>query len=381
LRIVSVMRPIDGSGKIVNTCSQSPVLTKKCSLTFYPNYSIVPSIMQESNLPKLTTSFATLTKQVAAEIEAGRINIKAAASYEKTISYWKIGRLIAGHIQSVGDGKPNYGEYVFAHLSTDLGIGKRSLYFAVQFFRTYPDVDETARLISWSHYRLLLTVKDDRRRREYERILVDKRMSVQEFAALVRGGRGLINSPGSEIPVQPGTFGLYRVKTVGDHTLLDLGFHCYSDVAGDTLDDYLDGQLIQVTRPRKNPVFSPVGSDPAGLYTYRALVKKVVDGDTLSVHVELGLGVWRTEILRLRDINAPELTSEAGKRAASVIESALKDCRYIVIKTYRRDMYARYVADVRYLPGSEDGAEIMEQGRFLNQELLDAGLVSRYYMY
>ena len=49
-----------------------------------------------------------------------------------------------------------------------------------------------------------------------------------------------------------------------------------------------------------------------------------------------------------------------------------------VIKTYGTDKYKRYVTDVFYLPGTDDMHTVAARGRFLNQELLDLGLVQAY---
>jgi len=46
----------------------------------------------------------------------------------------------------------------------------------------------------------------------------------------------------------------------------------------------------------------------------------------------------------------------------------------VVVKTYKTDIYARYVADLFYDPALEDKDAIFEKGRFLNQELLEKNL-------
>jgi len=43
------------------------------------------------------------------------------------------------------------------------------------------------------------------------------------------------------------------------------------------------------------------------MYTYKVLLTKVVDGDTIDVDIDLGFGVWmRNQRIRLYGINAPE---------------------------------------------------------------------------
>ena len=46
-------------------------------------------------------------------------------------------------------------------------------------------------------------------------------------------------------------------------------------------------------------------------YNYRAIVKSVHDGDTFTVDIDLGFGVWlKDQNIRLYGINAPEVKGE-----------------------------------------------------------------------
>ena len=46
---------------------------------------------------------------------------------------------------------------------------------------------------------------------------------------------------------------------------------------------------------------------PEGLYTYNATIDRVVDGDTVDVHIDLGFDAWlRHQRVRLAGIDAPE---------------------------------------------------------------------------
>lgn len=43
------------------------------------------------------------------------------------------------------------------------------------------------------------------------------------------------------------------------------------------------------------------------MYTYRCIINKVVDGDTVDVDIDLGFGIWlRDERVRIAGIDAPE---------------------------------------------------------------------------
>ena len=114
--------------------------------------------------------------------------------------------------------------------------------------------------------------------------------------------------------------------------------------------------------------------DTARLYTFRAELREVIDGDTLRVDVDCGFGIWRREKLRLRDIDTPEMSTKAGVRARDFVVEALAKSRYILLSTSKVDKYDRYVADVFYRAKATDPEEIMEDGVYLNQQLVDEGL-------
>lgn len=114
---------------------------------------------------------------------------------------------------------------------------------------------------------------------------------------------------------------------------------------------------------RKPPVFDqhPTSFEDARNFGYlRAQVPHVVDGDTFDVFVDLGLGKYAYEPIRLvgpggAEFDAPEIFHpsapaelqhgfEARNRVADLIEE-----KYVLVKTYRDRMtFGRYVANVLY---------------------------------
>ena len=62
----------------------------------------------------------------------------------------------------------------------------------------------------------------------------------------------------------------------------------------------------------------------------RERVQPVVDGDTLVVTVDLGFGVEVDQTLRLRGIDAPELSRQAGGRAREFVCEALSASERVV---------------------------------------------------
>jgi endonuclease YncB( thermonuclease family) len=108
-------------------------------------------------------------------------------------------------------------------------------------------------------------------------------------------------------------------------------------------------------------------------YTYQASVLEIVDGDTLWAEINLGFNISTTQKLRLRGINAPEIETPGGIASKQYIEDCLKGCPFIAIKTYWRDKYTRYLADIFYDDPKKDLLHVIQKGNFLNQELLDKG--------
>ena len=52
----------------------------------------------------------------------------------------------------------------------------------------------------------------------------------------------------------------------------------------------------------------------------------------------------------------------------------MKRCKFVAIKTYWRDKYARYLVDIFYDEKENEFEKVAMNGAFLNQELLDEKL-------
>lgn len=98
-------------------------------------------------------------------------------------------------------------------------------------------------------------------------------------------------------------------------------------------------------------------------YVYLARVVSVHDADTLLADVDLGFGVSIRMPLRLNGLNAPELSTPAGKVAAIWLQARLPAGQQILLATIkdRREKYGRYLA------------EIFLDGEPLNTALIAAG--------
>lgn len=100
------------------------------------------------------------------------------------------------------------------------------------------------------------------------------------------------------------------------------------------------------------------------MYEYAAIVRKVHDGDTLTVDVDLGWNVWRhNESLRLVGLNAPELNTPAGKSAQAYLATLLPLGTPVSIRTERdkTEKYGRMLATVD-LPGLCVNLDLLDKG-------------------
>ena len=89
------------------------------------------------------------------------------------------------------------------------------------------------------------------------------------------------------------------------------------------------------------------------MYEYNAKVVAVIDGDTVTLDVDLGFGVRRIDKFRLygpdsdapMGINAPEMNTPEGKAARQFLVSLIGES-IVMVRTVkdRREKYGRYLA-------------------------------------
>lgn len=88
------------------------------------------------------------------------------------------------------------------------------------------------------------------------------------------------------------------------------------------------------------------------LYHYKAVVNRIVDGDTIELTIDLGFTVYWKSTCRLYGINTPELNSkvveerEKAKLAKQAVESHLPVGAKVMIVSKQLDKYGRPLVDV-----------------------------------
>lgn len=99
-------------------------------------------------------------------------------------AYWNIGKKIVNEEQN-GEDRAKYGANLIKELSkqltTDFGKGfsAQSLWNMKQFYNTFPILSTLWRELSWSHYKLIIRLKDEKARNWYMRESVASNWSVR----------------------------------------------------------------------------------------------------------------------------------------------------------------------------------------------------------
>ena len=111
---------------------------------------------------------------------------------------------------------------------------------------------------------------------------------------------------------------------------------------------------------------------PKTPYVYHASLVDVVDGDTIKVEMDVGFELTLNVVVRLENVNAPELDTPPGKRARDFIARKLKGAN-LVIETKKRGKFGRYIAKVFYHRTRNDYREILQYGSLINDDMITAG--------
>src|SRR4030042_96012 len=182
---------------------------------------------------------------ISDEIEKGRIKLFKALDKQKTLSYWNIGRHINEHL-TLHEDTADYGHFLFEKLSETFGIAKRTLYFSVQLNKTYSINQPLFNYLTWSHFRILLSIKPDEKRKMYEKILKTNKLTIRDFFLLVKNdSNSIITYDEDKIKFDKGIPFLYRIKYRFEEPDLDLGFHIYSRQYYNDIKDFEDKAIIQ----------------------------------------------------------------------------------------------------------------------------------------
>ena len=118
------------------------------------------------------------------------------------------------------------------------------------------------------------------------------------------------------------------------------------------------------------------------MYTYKATIRSVYDGDSCRVDLNLGMGVWlHNQSIRLYGIDAAEIrggtveTKALGNLAKDYLKKELPEGCTVLLRTYidKRGKFGRVLASIYKQEG--DGF----QTKSLNAALVDLRLAVAYH--
>jgi len=115
------------------------------------------------------------------------------------------------------------------------------------------------------------------------------------------------------------------------------------------------------------------------LYTYRAKVAKVVDGDTVDLDVGLGFEMYHKARFRLVGINTPESfgkdACDAGRAAKQYLIDLLPPGTVVIAKTSKdkREKYGRMLAELYLCDADGNPLKVT-----VNQMMIDRGHAKPY---
>ncbi|MBL7131318.1 MAG: thermonuclease family protein [Candidatus Omnitrophica bacterium] len=329
-----------------------------------------------------TDGYAVLVRKIRSELGKLELLLKR----QTVVSYWNIGRYISGHLLENKD-RAGYGDHLYERLSKDVDRDEDTLSRAVRFYRAYP-ISATWRKLGWSHYRALLVIKGESERKKIEHLAIKNDWDCRELAKYIKDLRRKetqLQRP-KIIPQLLFTYGrlnTYRVLKSENlppwrkpQLLIDLGFQLRRQFPEGRKFQLKEGDCVEVRPQGSSYDIAKITISEDEMFTYAASVEKVIDGDTLWTLIDCGFDFFIRQKLRLRGIDCPELPTPEGERAKRFVQNKLRTCKFIIIKTYRdkTDKYDRYLSDVFYLKDESNPQKVLEQGTFLNQQLLDLGL-------
>jgi endonuclease YncB( thermonuclease family) len=267
-------------------------------------------------MSKLTTlQYQRLVADIRNLISSTKKRLEGMMENELVITYWQIGRRIEK--EKIINNNNNYSS-ILVDLSREVELEPSILRRTASFFRAYPrGFGKKDNLLSWSHYKSLIAIKDE-----------SLRSRLEEKAKEEGWGRNKL----------------------------------------------IEAIKVRSAQDRPSSSDSKLQRPLSANYLYKATIDRVVDGDTMILDIDLGFQVIKKQRVRLAGINTPELKTPKGKEVFEYLHNLALELEEVVIKTNKIDIYGRYVGDIFYASiqgkkkiGKQD---IFEKGTYLNEELV-----------
>ena len=118
------------------------------------------------------TPYEDIYSEIKETLLLSRNQAYSAVNFAMVQAYWQIGRIIVEHEQN-GNARADYGKSVLQELSSRLtkdfgkGFSVRTLQQMKKFYVVFPNTNALRSQLTWTHYRLLLSVENEQARQWY----------------------------------------------------------------------------------------------------------------------------------------------------------------------------------------------------------------------
>jgi len=333
-------------------------------------------------------NYSKVFKDIKAIIRRGLENLQAVYRQQAVKTNWEVGKYL-NETFDFDEGPSARNAQIMRRLSKELDRPDTYFYALIKFYKFYPTLPVNAHL-SWSHYEALLRIDDPGERQAYALIACQKHLSSKKLNSLLAHDKAKQSMPlvfknkkDKKLSLKRGRLYHYQVtaptdaqKNTGTATV-NVGFNIYRDIDISKKSRMHVGHMVRTVKEEgAEETFTAkiANFDKDRLYTFKAEVVRVVDGDTLILMVDCGFKTKTKQRLRLRGINCAELTTAEGRSIKDYVNTLLKQQEFVIIKTYKDDKFGRMLTDVFYLLHEKDPHRVVQKGIFLNQQLLDEGL-------
>ena len=138
--------------------------------------------MSKEHLP--TKTIETLFTEAEQVIEQARNTVYRAANFAMVQAYWTIGKIIVEEEQN-GKERAEYGKQLIRLLSKKLqekygkGYTSSNLWYMRQFYNNFKNLHAMSGELSWTHYRMLLKVVNEKARQYYMQEAISQNWSTR----------------------------------------------------------------------------------------------------------------------------------------------------------------------------------------------------------
>ncbi|MDP2908455.1 MAG: PDDEXK nuclease domain-containing protein, partial [Nanoarchaeota archaeon] len=136
-------------------------------------------------IKKELKNYGVILEDIRSLLERAKLRAYKAVDNIRVQTYWQVGERIARE-EFEHKGRADYGKRVIESLADDLRCSRAIMFEIVQFYRAYPIVHTLYGQLSWSHYRVLIKIKNKEEKIFYENSSIRNSWSVRELREQIK---------------------------------------------------------------------------------------------------------------------------------------------------------------------------------------------------